>query len=115
MSDDAAINPQKALHAIATTAPKYAEAKANLVYLQEYLKTVKARCMQAAEIMGHRSAAAQEREAYASAEYTQHLEAIKQAHEVAEGLRWRMVAAQAAIEVWRSMEASGRAMDRGTR
>ena len=32
-----------------------------------------------------------------------------------EAARWRMVTAQAAVEVWRSMEASNRGMDRGTR
>ena len=114
MSEDA-IDPQKALRSIAQMAPQYAQARANVVYLEEYRKTIKAQCMQAAEDGGHRSSAAQEREAYASPQYIAHLEAIKQAHEAAETLRWRLVAAQAAVEVWRSQEASGRAMDRGTR
>lgn len=114
MSEDA-IDPQKALRSIAQMAPQYAQAKANCIYLDEFRKTVKARGMQAAERAGHKSAAAQERESYAAPEYIAHLEAIKEAHEVAEALRWRLIATQAAVEVWRSQEASGRAMDRGTR
>jgi hypothetical protein len=109
------IDPQKALLSIVEMAPQYAQAKANCVYLDEYRKTVKAQCMQAAESAGHRSSAAQEREAYAAPQYIAHLEAIRAAHEAAEALRWRLVAAQQAVEVWRSLEASGRAMDRGTR
>jgi hypothetical protein len=112
---DKPIDPQKALLSILEMAPEYAQAKANCIYLDEYRKTVKAQCMQAAEREGHKSAAAQEREAYAAPEYVKHLEAIRAAHEVAEVLRWKLVATQAAVEVWRSQEASGRAMDRGTR
>jgi hypothetical protein len=51
-------------------------------------------------------------EAYADSEYIELLKAIKTATEVAEGLRWHIVAAQARIDVWRSTEASNRAMDR---
>ena len=115
MMIDKPIDPQKALLSIVDMAPEYAQAKATCIYLDEYRKTVKAHCMQVAERAGHRSAAAQEREAYASSEYVTHLDAIRAAHEAAETLRWRLVAAQAAVEVWRSQEASGRAMDRGTR
>ena len=47
--------------------------------------------------------------------YLTHLEALKAAVEQEEALRWRMVTAQAAVEIWRSQEASNRGMDRGTR
>jgi len=114
MSDDA-IDPQKALRSMAQMAPLYAKAKAELLYVEEYRKTMKALCMQEAEAAGHRSSAAQEREAYASPKYIAHLEAIREALERAETLRWRLVATEAAVEVWRSTEASNRAMDRGTR
>jgi len=43
------------------------------------------------------------------------LEGIKVAVEAEELARWKMVACQAAIEVWRSMEASARNTDRATR
>jgi len=106
------INPQKALEDIARSAPAYAKAKAERIYVEEYRKTLKATLMQEAESQGHKTAAAQEREAYAHPNYGLHLEALRDAVEAEETLRWRMVAAEAAVEVWRSMEASNRRMDR---
>ena len=114
MSDDAPIDPQKALRSMAQMAPQYAHARATVKYLDEYRKTVKALAMRDAEVAGHKSAAAQEREAYASPQYVAHLEAMRTAEEVSETLRWRLVATEAAVEVWRSLEASNRRMDRGT-
>ena len=57
---------------------------------------------------------AQEREAYAHEEYTAHLKAIQEAVENEEYLRWKLVAAEAMVEVWRSQEASKRAEYRAT-
>jgi hypothetical protein len=59
------------------------------------------------------SAAMREVEAYAHQEYQDHLKAIQQAPEIEEALRWKMATAQAAIDVWRSMESSTRGMVRG--
>ena len=108
------IDPQKALRRIVKMAPQYAKAKAELTYVEEYRKTVKALAMREAEEAGHRSAAAQEREAYCAPAYIAHLNALREAVEQAETLRWRLVAAEAAVEVWRSQEASNRRIDRGT-
>jgi len=59
-----------------------------------------------------KTAAAAEIEAYAAMEYIEHLKAIEAATEQAESLRWALVAAQARVDVWRSLEASNRTMDR---
>jgi hypothetical protein len=56
----------------------------------------------------------QEREAYASSRYKDHLLALQHAVEVREELRWMLIAAQARIEVWRSQEASNRAEGKAT-
>lgn len=106
------IDPQKSLEFIHKNGRKFAQAKANRVYMEEYRKSIKARLMKES---GESSAVAQEREAYASPDYVSHLEALKQAVEAEESIRWGLVAAEAAIEVWRSQEASNRAMDKGTR
>ena len=53
---------------------------------------------------------AQEREAYASPVYIQHLETLKVAIERDEKQRFLRVAAEAKIEVWRSMLANIRAI-----
>lgn len=106
------IDPQKALHSIAKMAPHYAQAKANRIYVEQYRKTIKATLMKKAELEGHKSAVNQEREAYSDESYRQHLEAMREAVQIEEELRWKLVAAEAAIEVWRSQESTNRMMDR---
>jgi hypothetical protein len=94
---------------MAETAPRYAKAKAERVYLEEYRKSLRAILMQASQA---KSSVAQEAEAYADPSYIQHLQALKIAVHGEEALRWKLVTAQAAIEVWRSTEASNRMIDR---
>ncbi len=89
--------------------PVHAKAKATRVYLEEYRKTLKALKMQAS---GETSAAAQEREAYAHPEYVTHLEALRMAVEDEEAARWKLLTAQAAIDIWRSQNASNRVLDK---
>ena len=106
-----ALDPQKHLRRMWETAPKLAQAKANRVYMEEFRKTLKAQLMKADPSL---PLAAQERDAYAAEAYKAHIEALREAVRVEEELRWRMVTDQASVEVWRSQEASARAMDRGT-
>lgn len=98
----------RALDYLRDSAPAYAKAKADRVYLENFLKSKKALLMRDAEEAGHKSAAAQEREAYAHREYMQLLEGLREAVEAEECFRWRMVAAQARIETWRTLESSRR-------
>jgi len=97
---------------IYTHGQKYAEAKAHLTYVEAFCKSKKAMLMKHAMSNGVKTAAAAEVEAYASMEYIEHLKAIEEATLQAEGLRWGLVAAQARVDVWRSLEASNRTMDR---
>ena len=103
------IDPQYWLKKLYEGGPKLAQAKAELEYLSEYRKTLKALLMQQSK---ESSAALKEVEAYADQSYSDHLDAIKIAVENYETLRWQMVTAQAAIDVWRSLNASNRTMDR---
>lgn len=105
------IDPQAAIETMWKTAPKLAEAKAHRLYLDEYKHSLKALLMKQSD---SQSAAGQERDAYAHPDYLAHLEAIKAAVEAEEKLRWQMVATEAAIEVWRSQEASNRRIERAT-
>ncbi|ATQ79150.1 hypothetical protein CR152_27700 [Massilia violaceinigra] len=89
-------------------APAYAKAKSERVYLEEFRKTKKALLMREAEVAGHKSAATQEREAYASPDYLVVLDGLRAAVEEEERYRWMMVAAQAKIEAWRTLESSRR-------
>ena len=106
------IDPQACLREMHATGPLLAEAKANRVYMEEYRKTLKATLMQQSQA---KSAVDREADAYADPAYKVHLQALKEAVEAEERLRWVMVTHNAAVEVWRSQEASNRGMDRGTR
>lgn len=108
MSDEGEIKIFAALDWIRDNAPALAKARAERIYMEEWRKSHKAILMKEAEHGGQKSTAAQERDAYASAEYIQTLHALKAAVEAEETLRWRMVAAQARIEAWRSLESTRR-------
>lgn len=103
------IDPQQAIETMWRTAPRLAKAKAERVYMEEYRKSLKALLMQASP---SKTSAAQETDAYAHADYIKHLAGLRAAVEAEETLRWQMVATEAAVEVWRSQEASNRRIDR---
>lgn len=109
MNDE--ISPFKALDFIRDNAGAYAQAKADVVYMTEYRKSLKALLM--AECAAE-TQSAKEAWAYAHPKYVLHLEALKQSIENCEKLRWLLVAAEAKIEVWRSLESSARAEGRST-
>jgi hypothetical protein len=100
------INPNKAIQYLMDTAPLYAQAKANRMYLEEMRKSVKAKLMKGCQetVLGK-----QEIYAYAHPDYIQILEGIKAVVEQEENYRWMMAAAQARVEVWKTQEFSKRA------
>lgn len=105
-------DPNKAVDYILANAGKFAAAKAQRVYLEEFRKSKKA------ILMGQSPAkAAVEREqyAYSHEDYLGLLGGLKAAVEVEEKLRWEMVAAQARIEIWRTASANNRTQDRTMR
>lgn len=102
-------DPNDAVDFIYRTAPKYAQAKAQRVYLEEFRKSKKALLMKSC---GETSVAAQEREAYSHPEYEALLKGLQVAVETEEELRWSLVAAQLRVEIWRTQSANNRGMDR---
>lgn len=108
MADDAEISIFKCLDFLRDNAPAYAKAKAERIYLEEFRKSKKAMLMREAETAGQKSAVSQERDAYAADEYLTLLEGLRDAVEAEETLRWRLVAAQAKIDAWRTLESSQR-------
>lgn len=102
------IDPNDAIEYLFKHGKKYAKAKAERTYLEEYRKSLKAILMQQAQVDGHQTAVAQEREAYADERYQDLLKGLKAAVEAEEEVRWGLVAAQARIDVWRSQESSKR-------
>ena len=109
---DRIIDPNTAVDFMIRHAEEYARAEGRKVYHEELRKTIKAELMKEAELDGHKTAAMQEREAYAHPRYRKHLEALQESVIDRELLRWKLIAAQARIEVWRSQEASNRRIDR---
>lgn len=109
MSDESELNIFRCLDFIRDNAPAYAQAKAQRVYLENFRKSKKALLMRAAEMKGHKTAAIQEREAYADDGYIEILAALQAATEEEEKLRWMITAAEAKIECWRTISANQRA------
>lgn len=111
MSDRKERDPHKAVDYIIANAKKFAKAKAERVYLEEFRKSLKAILMKRSleETIG-----AQEREAYANEEYKSLLEGLRDAIEIEESLRWDLIAAQARVEIWRSEQANLRVEGRVT-
>ena len=104
--------PYKAIEFILEQAPKFAAAKAQRVYLEEFRKTKKALLMKDAMTKGIDSAVAQEREAYADPEYHTLLKGLAAAIAQEETLRWEIEAARLDIEIFRTREATNRLQDR---
>lgn len=99
---------EKALNFIRDKATEHAKAKANRLHLWEFRKSKKAILMRAAELEGFKTAALQEREAYANGEYLELLNGLKAAVEQEEIIKYQLKAAELKIEVWRSKEATAR-------
>ena len=110
--DERIVDPNAAVDFMIRHAEEYAKAEGRKVYMEELRKTIKAQMMKDAELDGHKTAAMQEREAYASPRYQKHLEQLQEAVIDRELLRWKLIAAQARIEVWRSQEASNRRIEK---
>ena len=105
------IDPNKAIEFIIKQSGIYAQAKANRVYIENYLRSAKSKMMMESTAT---SIAAKEMEAYATDDYIALLDGLKEAVETEEKLRWQLIAAQARIEIWRSQEATNRTIDRAT-
>jgi hypothetical protein len=105
------IDPHEAIDYMIRHSAEYAIAKAEVTYLTEFRKSKKALLF--ANAIGN-TIADKENYAYSHPEYIEVLDDLKKAVALAEKLRWMLVAAQARIDVYRTQEASNRAIDRST-
>jgi hypothetical protein len=104
-------DPHKAVDYIISNSKKFAKAKAERVYLEEYRKSLKAILMKRSL---ETAVNAQEREAYSDPEYLQLLLGLREAVEIEEKLRWDLIGAQARVEIWRTEQANNRAEGKAT-
>ena len=103
--------PNKAVDYILNNSAKYAKAKSQRVYLEEFRKSKKALLMKQS-IEG--ALGAQERDAYAHAEYVELLKGLRDAVAIEEKLRWDLIAAQARVDIWRTEQANLRLEGKAT-
>ena len=99
------INPNKCVAYIMENAPKFAKAKAERVFIENYLRSVKSK------LMGNEEGTlgAKEAYAYAHSDYIEQLTALRIATEEEERLKYMMSAAQLRVDVWKTNEYSKRA------
>ena len=105
-------DPNKAVDYVLANAGKFAAAKAQRVYLEEFRKSKKAILMAQCT---DKAANAREQYAYSHEDYLALLGGLKAAIEVEEKLRWDLIGAQARIEIWRTQSANNRNQDRTMR
>lgn len=110
MTDDMR-DPDKAVDYILANAGKFAAAKAQRVYLEEFRKSKKALLMSQsqAKTIGER-----EQYAYSHEDYLGLLGGLKAAVEIEEKLKWDLEAARLRVEIWRTKSANNRSVDRTT-
>ena len=96
---------QKAANYLRDCAEQAAEARANRLHVEDYLKVVKAKQMQVAcdKAGGVMPLQGQERDAYASESYSEWLDVIKEAVAIDEHYRFLREAAHAKISAWQTM------------
>ena len=87
---------------LAALAEAFASAQATVDHLSEFRKSKKALLMRDAEARGFNTAAMQEREAYAHAEYVALLDGLKQATEQALAAKWKLEIARMRFGYWRT-------------
>lgn len=98
------IDPNKCVAYIMETAPQYAEAKADRVFIENYLRTVKSRLMnEEAGTLGNKEAYA-----YAHADYELQLKGLRDATKREENLKFMLIAAQMRHDTWKTQEYSKR-------
>lgn len=87
----------------------YARAQSTVDHLSEFRKAKKAILMRHAEASGHKTAAMQEREAYADPGYLELLDGLKAATETALAAKWKLEIARMRFEWARTKAANRRA------
>ena len=92
-----------------TLAQQFAQAQAQAEHLGEFRKSKKALLMREAELAGVKTAAIQEREAYAHPDYINLLKGLKAATEQALSCKWRLEIARMRFEWARTKAATRRA------
>jgi len=101
MTDEEAM---KCIDYIRDNAPKFAEAESDVVYIENYLKSLKSELM--AEETG--TLGAKEAFAYSHPRYIEQLQGLKVAVAIKTEIKWRMEAAKLKFEFWKTQQFNNR-------
>lgn len=105
-------DPDRAVDFILSQAPKFADAKGRRVHIENFLRSKKALLMNQSD---GKTVADREAFAYAHPDYIELIDGLEVAVAQEEEMRWKLIAAQLRVEIWRSKEASNRGQERATR
>jgi hypothetical protein len=106
------INTEELMREYETLTEEYSSAKAHRTYLEEFRKSLHAILMKRAEVDGAKTVSAQERDAYANAEYVAHLKVIQEQVEREEKSRYHLKRLEMEYEIWRTHQANERYITR---
>lgn len=102
-------DPQLAVDFMLKNASKFAEAKAQRIYLEQFRSTKKSLLMNNCT---EKAVNAREQYAYSHPEYQELLQGLKAAIEVEEMLKYQLEAARLRIEIWKTQSFADRQQDR---
>ena len=99
-------NFEKRIDKMAKAIPKYARAKAERVYIEQFRKSKKAILMRSA--LDFKTQSEREQYAYAHPEYIKLLTGLRAAVEVEEKCKWALERFKVEFEHWRTLQANER-------
>lgn len=102
-------DPNMAIDFIIKNAGKFAQAKSERIYLEQFRSTKKALLMNQCD---EKAVNAREQYAYSHTEYQELLHGLKAAVEVEEMLKYQLEAARLRIEVWKTQSFADRQQDK---
>lgn len=105
-------DPQLAVDFIIKNAGKFAQAKSERIYLEQFRSTKKALLMNQCD---EKAVNAREQYAYSHTEYQELLGGLKAAVEVEETLKYQLEAARLRIEIWKTQSFADRQQDKTMR
>jgi len=88
--------------------PKFAKAKAERVYIEQFRKSKKAILMRSAGAAGFKTQSEREQYAYAHPDYVELIEGLKNAVEIEEKCKWALEKFKVEFEYWRTTQANER-------
>lgn len=106
------IDPVKAVEYIMKHSAEFAKAKSERVYIENFLRSKKSLLMAQAKAT---TVSGAEAEAYAHPDYVVLIEGLKVAVEQEEKLKFMLLAAQLKVDIWRTEQATNRAIDANVR